>query len=70
MHHHAAQDVDRPGPDEHEGHLPTGDTLRLPSFNGTKCIVQIPFSIEGQVDFTSFTSFCFVFKTLLNVLNK
>ena len=29
VHHHAAQDVDRPGPDEHEGHLPPGDIVRL-----------------------------------------
>ena len=50
MHHHAAQDVDRPGPDEHEGHLPPGDIVRATII---QCIVQIPFSIEGQVDFTS-----------------
>ena len=68
MHHHAAQDVDRPGPDEHEGHLPPGITII--QWYPTQCIVQIPFSIEGQVDFTSSSSFCFVFKTLLNVLNK
>ena len=27
VHHHAAQDVDRPGPDEHEGHLPPGEKI-------------------------------------------
>ena len=74
MHHTAAQDADRPRPDEHEGHLPPGEQILSTSFilyvHPLKCIVQIPFSIEGQVNFTSSTFHCFVFKTLLNVLNK
>ena len=46
VHHHAAQDADWPGPDEHEGHLPPGDGILLVNVIHLIIIqnkVQIPF---------------------------